>query len=309
MNVTVLRTSSRCNLMKSLMCLVGIATFAMPATTRANDDSLAKQIAELQSELDALNQKFEGTKAVESDEQMIRQLVKQTFELQTQLQRMRITKAQADLKKVQEQFAARIRASDSIIESRVNELTKKLAANEDSTDDASAKVLSAEGWQAWRKRDWRTALSKFKSSIEKDDSDANTLNGLGWTYLHLGEHKKSLAAFEKGRDLAPEHGGILNGIGQNYRALGQYDKATEILVDTIARINEQLGEATAVRQGATAPWFALADLYLTTKQPDEAIKLAERYLKHKADANSTRRMEEILKHALSMKEELSDRSE
>ncbi|QDT08612.1 tetratricopeptide repeat protein [Planctomycetes bacterium K23_9] len=281
-----------CSGMVCLLCTLA------PAQSIA-DDVLPGQIAKLQQELGELSKKFSSTETANSSDNAVRLLVKQAFDLEMELQHMRIAKAEADLEKVKQQFAARQRASNFIIDDRVAVLTKQSSSNEPELDDGPASLLSTEGWQLWRKRDLRSALVKFEASVAKDPTDANALNGLGWSYLQTGQHKKAIDAFQRGRKIDASHGRILNGLGQAYQALGRTDEARALLVEAIESINEDLGEAVAIREGATAPWFVLVRQDIKMKKYDDAIGWAERYLKHKPDDE---RMSALLSEAKLLQE-------
>ncbi|MGB7348087.1 MAG: tetratricopeptide repeat protein [Pirellulaceae bacterium] len=286
MNRTAFITTARAAAFVFTVCLL-----SAPAHAQSNSDDLTKQLSKIQSELIEITQSLNPSEALESNEDAIRSLVKKSFQLQMQLQQMRIAKAELDLAKVKQQFAARMHAETSIIDARVAELTKtKSQTKIDGDDDVPASVLSAEGWKAWNKQDWRTALAKFNQAIEKGDTNANTLNGLGWTYLHLGEHEKAIYHFIKAQKIDPKHGGVLNGLGQSMMALGKFDEAKEILKQTVEDINEEMGEGVAVQRGVTAAWFALVRLHIQMKERQPAIALAKRYLKHKSDDKMMKQM-------------------
>ena len=258
-------------------------TFILTEPMQAAEDPLPGQIAKLQRELRDLTKQFSPAETADSDEAAIRSLVERTFDLELQIQEMRITQAESDLKKVKQQFAQRKHASETIIGERVAELTKNRTSTAPELDDAPASVLATEGWQLWRKRDLRAALLKFKASVAKDPTDDHALNGLGWSYLQTGQHEKAVEAFQKGRQINPKNGGILNGLGQAFQALGRMDDARDLLVESVEGINKQMGEAIAIKRGVVAPWMVLVRLDIDNKNFDDAIEWAERYLKHKKD--------------------------
>jgi tetratricopeptide (TPR) repeat protein len=265
------------------LCSCLVYTLIAVAPVAANDDNLSGQIAKLQREFKELTQQFSTSEKGNSDEESIRSLVKRTFDLELQIQEMRIAQAESDLKKVKQQFAERKRARDTIIDQRVTELTKNLKSVGSERDNVPASVLATEGWQLWRKRDLRAALVKFEASVAKDPKDDHALNGLGWSYLQTGQYEKAVDAFQRGRKINENNGGILNGLGQAFQALGRTKDARDLLVESVERINKQVGEAVAIKRGLVAPWMVLVRLDIDTKNYDGAIEWAKRYLEHKKD--------------------------
>ena len=212
----------------------------------------------------------------------IEKLVRQEFDLQMEKQRKRIEKAEAQLQEISLEFDRRMSAADDIVSRRVNELLSVSENEADDTED-SASLLSAEGWQAWRKQDWRTAMTKFQRAIKLEPENASALNGLGWTKVHLSDYKESISLFERVLKLEPQHGGAMNGIGQSLMALGRYSEAETKLLEATNSAIKQHGEAGTVNQQITASWFGLVQLYLSQGKSDEAVKWAERFLKHDSD--------------------------
>ncbi len=219
----------------------------------------------------------------DESEQSIEAKVRESFEQQMKSQEARIAKAEADLKRIKLQFERRLANAEQIIDQHAKMLaqTDKISDTED--PDVSAAVLASEGWKAWQKQDWRTALSKFESAIQKDPKAANTINGLGWTYLHLGEYDKSLETFGKAMAIDPTHLGVLNGIGQCLMAMGRLDDAKTKLVEATQAVIDQMGEEVAIKNGATASWFGLVRLLIQKGDYVDAKIWAERFLKHKPD--------------------------
>ncbi|MCA9135950.1 MAG: tetratricopeptide repeat protein [Planctomycetales bacterium] len=207
-------------------------------------------------------------------------LVRQSFELETQLQMARVEKAQADLQRIKSQLQERQQNAEQIIKDRVDQLVQQseMAAQKDA--DTPASVLSAEGWAAWNKRDWRTALAKFQAALSKDPEYENAQNGLGWTYVHLQEHDKAIAEFKKLLKKSPTHGGAMNGLGQSLLMQGKLDDAERELLKATEDAISQWGEAKAATEGVAA-WYGLVRTYQQKKDYLRAKNWAQRLLKHK----------------------------
>ncbi len=223
--------------------------------------------------------------------------VRKAFELQMRLQQARIAKAEADLQRIKKQHQQRLQNAEKIIARRVATLASKNTPPK-ADADVPAAVLSAEGWQAWRDQDWRTALSKFESAIKMEPQNTRSLNGLGWTHFHLGSHADAMADFEKVLRLEPAHGGAMNGLGQCQMALGRLDAATKTLTKATETTIEKLGESATVKKGVSASWFGLVQVLLRQNKPDEAIQWADRYLKHQPEDSM---MQTLLKQARDMR--------
>ena len=233
--------------------------------------------------------KKDDPKGIQSD-------VREAFELQMRLHQTRIAKAEADLQRIKKQYQQRLQNAEKIIARRVATLASKNTPPK-ADPDVPAAVLSAEGWQAWRDQDWRTALSKFELAIKQEPQNTSALNGLGWTHLHLGSHADAMAGFEKVLRLEPAHGGAMNGLGQCQMALGRLDAATKTLTKATEATIEKLGESATVKKGVSASWFGLVQVLLRQNKPDEAIRWADRYLKHKPDDSM---MQTLLEQARDM---------
>ncbi|TWT83174.1 lipoprotein NlpI [Planctomycetes bacterium CA13] len=224
---------------------------------------------------------------LESDPQSIESLVREAFELETQAQQARIAKAEADLQMIKKQFEYRQKMADLIIAKRIEDLSKTRIELEEEIEqiksDASADILSAEGWKLWREQDWAAALRKFQQAVKLEPKDANIWNGLGWSYLHIGSYDKASEAFQNTLEIEPNHGGAMNGIGQSLMALGRLQEAEAKLTEATESTIKEMGEATAVKRGVTASWFGLVRALLMQDKNDAAKQWAERYLQHKPD--------------------------
>jgi Tfp pilus assembly protein PilF len=212
---------------------------------------------------------------------IIEALVRQSFQLQTQLQMTRIEKAEADLQRIKNQLQERQAAAEKIIGDRINQLVKMSESQADEDADVPASLLSSEGWTAWRERDYRTALKKFQTALSKEPDNETARNGLGWTYFHLKEYDKAILEFRTILKTKPIHPAALNGIGQSLLAQGKFDEAETELLKTTEDLISKLGEAETVRRGTTASWMGLIQVYLRQKDYASAKKWCERYLKHK----------------------------
>lgn len=211
---------------------------------------------------------------------VIETLVRQSFELETQLQMSRVEKAQADLQRVKLQLKERQKNAEQIIKDRVDQLVKQDGLKADQSANIPASVLSSEGWAAWNKHDWRTALTKFQAALAKDPQDATAQNGLGWTYVHLREYDKAIAEFKRLLKKSPTHGGAMNGLGQSLLMQGKLDEAERELLKATEDVISQWGETKAASEGVAA-WYGLARTYMRKKDYSNARKWIERYLKHK----------------------------
>jgi tetratricopeptide (TPR) repeat protein len=216
---------------------------------------------------------------------VIEALVRQSFELETQLQAARVAKAESDLRRVKSQLQERHRSAELIIADRVMQLLKKseAAAKVNPDADVPASLLASEGWAAWQNRDPRSALAKFKAALAKEPDLEAAQNGLGWTYVHLGDYEQAISEFKTILKVTPTHPGALNGLGQSLLALGRLDEAEQELLKATEDAISQLGEAETVRRGVTASWFGLIRTYIKKEDFESAKKWAKRYLKHKPD--------------------------
>ncbi|MEL6108166.1 MAG: tetratricopeptide repeat protein [Planctomycetota bacterium] len=240
-----------------------------------------------------------GATAKKKDEmrETLTQLVKQVFELQTQLHAERVQRAADDLEKAKEALAARKKSAPQLIERQVEELLAGLS------DEGSAKKptiygasggyssaatkyegsglsLATQGWEVWRARKYKDAAKWFEASLKKDAKNPNALNGLGWSYLHSGRHSEAVGAFEKALALEPEHPGAMNGVGQALMAQGKYDEAKNRFLFAVEDLIEKLGEEKAIRRKATAAWLGLVRVLINSGDLDGAQKWIERYRKH-----------------------------
>lgn len=214
--------------------------------------------------------------------QVIEKLVRQSFELETQLQIARIEKAEADLNTVKQQLRERQASAEKIIRKRVAELLEQ-GSTTAKPAEGPASLLAQEGWMAWRKHDWRRALERFEAALAKEPDNESARNGLGWTLVHLREHDKAIEQF---RDLLkdyPTHGGALNGLGQCLLMQGKLDEAEKELLKATEDAIDAHGEATVVRNGISASWFGLVRTYIAKKDRVRAEKWVKRYLEHKPD--------------------------
>ena len=216
----------------------------------------------------------------------IEALVRRAFESQMKEQRERIEKAEAELQAIKKDFERRSDAADEIIARRVRELLGKA---EDPVED-SASLLSAEGWQAWRNHEWRTALTKFKEALAIDPGHVAALNGLGWTQVHLGEYEKAVKSFRDALKIEPQYAGAMNGLGQSLMALGRLDEAEQELLTATQSSIDEMGEAVAIKRSVTASWFGLVQVLIRQKKMVEARNWANRYLKHDPDQENMQRL-------------------
>lgn len=229
------------------------------------------------------DKKDTDTSAVQGDDQrkIIETLVRQSFQLQTKLQMVRVAKAEADLQQIKYQLKERQEAAETIIADRVNQLVK--ASETKAEYDTDASVLALEGWNAWREQDWKTALKKFQLALSKDPASLAARNGLGWTYVHLADYDKAIVEFKTLLNAMPTHPGALNGLGQSLLAQGKLDEAETELLKATEDLISKLGEAETVQRGATASWSGLVRVYLQKEDYAQAKNWCERYLKHKPD--------------------------
>lgn len=214
---------------------------------------------------------------------IIETLVRQSFQLQTELQKARVEKAETDLQRIKTQLQQRQKSAEAIIRDRVEQLVASSQAKASEDADQPASLLSAEGWTAWQKRDWRTALQKFQAALSKEADNEAARNGLGWTYVHLQDYDQAISEFKIILKDAPTHPGALNGLGQSLLALGRLDDAERELLKATEDLISELGEAETVRRGATASWYGLIRTYIKKGDDAAAMKWAQRYLKHKPD--------------------------
>ncbi|MCS7468467.1 tetratricopeptide repeat protein [Stieleria sp. ICT_E10.1] len=213
---------------------------------------------------------------------VIEALVRQSFQLQMQLQLARVEKAEADLQRVKLQLQQRLDSAEEIIAARVQELINRDVAEPETKEQVPASVLTDEGWKAWRTHDTRKALTSFLAAIKIEPENQSARNGLGWTYVHLGEYDKAITEFKKIDPDSPVQGAALNGIGQSLLALGKLDEAEKVLLDATEDMIAKDGEAGAAKMGLAA-WYGLVRTYLQQKNYEQAKQWSRRYLKHKPD--------------------------
>ncbi|PAY20307.1 hypothetical protein CKO51_06575 [Rhodopirellula sp. SM50] len=236
---------------------------------------------------------------LETDQnKVIEALVRQSFQLQMQLQLARVEKAEADLQRVKQQLQQRLDSAEEIIAARVQELINRDVAKPETKQEVPASVLTDEGWKAWRTQDTRKALKSFLSAVDLEPENQSARNGLGWTYVHLGEYDKAITEFKKIDPDSPVQGAALNGIGQSLLALGKLDEAEKVLLDATEEAIAEVGEARAAKMGLAA-WYGLIRTYLDKKDYTQAKQWSQRYLKHKPD-------DKIMKDMLEQAESASD---
>ncbi|QDV47123.1 Tetratricopeptide repeat protein [Stieleria neptunia] len=210
---------------------------------------------------------------------VIEALVRQSFQLQMELQLARVEKAEADLQRVKLQLQQRLDSAEEIIAARVQELIHSDVAKPETKEQVPASVLVDEGWKAWRTHDTRKALTSFLSAVDLEPENQSARNGLGWTYVHLGEYEKAITEFKKIDPDTPVHGAALNGIGQSLLALGKLDEAIQVLLDTTEQTIAKVGEVRAAKMGLAA-WHGLVRTYLQQQNYEQAKQWSRRYLKH-----------------------------
>ena len=228
--------------------------------------------------------------AADGDSDELRTAVEESFDVAAQIHEARITKIEQQLAKLRDDYRRNLDGRDRWIDRRVERLTAGTAspsapatppAPKGRVPNVPVELIAREGWDAWRKQDWRTALEKFNQAIAIKPEDASILNGLGWTQFNIGQHAEALATFEKGLALAPGHGGLKNGRGQALLTLGQTEEAIKVLEETTQELIDQHGAGAVVRNGLTASWQTLIRTALDTGDKATAEQWAERYLKHK----------------------------
>lgn len=258
-----------------------------------------KSIEMVESELDRMGaspigtakQKPPTTQGEQQTDQrkLIEDLVRQAFEYQTELQMERVERAEADLRRVKEQLARRRELADKIIAARVEELLASDSAPPTNDAIEQASLLANEGWKAWRERDLRTALDKFRDAVELEPENGIALNGLGWTYTNLGKLEDGMEIFKKILEQSPTHAAAQNGLGQCLLGLGRLDEAERELLKATEDSIAELGEAGTVKMGLAA-WFGLVRTYLEKGDPAQAKIWIDRYLKHKPDDETMKQM-------------------
>ncbi len=216
---------------------------------------------------------------------IIEKLVRQSFELETQLQVARVEKAEEDLRRVKMQLKQRQDAAEKIIADRVAQLTRKGRSIEpseatDGTGNESANDLAAEGWAIWRQQKWEDAAAKFESALAKDADNQAARNGLGWSLIHQRKFDSAIEHFKRLLKDAPTHGGALNGLGQALLAQGKLDDAERELLKATEDVIAEHGEEKAVRLGVTASWHGLVRTYMMKGDHERANRWIERYLKY-----------------------------
>jgi Tfp pilus assembly protein PilF len=228
------------------------------------------------------------------DREVVEAHVRKLFELDMKNRQVRIAKAEEDLNRIKTKFAKRQATSEQLIASQIEAI---MASNEEmpKAADTSPKAVAnanptAEGWRLWQQSKWKEALPMFLAGVEKDPNDAAAWNGLGWTRFHLAEWDDAIAAFSRALELEPTNGGARNGRGRVLMSKGRFDDAEADLLKATKDTIEEYGEAQAVQLAVTASWFGLVEVNIAQKDYATAKDWAERYLKHKPDDPSMRRL-------------------
>ncbi len=137
--------------------------------------------------------------------------------------------------------------------------------------------LAGEGWQLFQKQKYAEAADKFEEAVKLDAESTSAWNGLGWSRFNSGDPWEAEKAFMQCMKLDESHGAAMNGLGQVYFALKDFDKVEKYLLG-------------AVKQGATAPYYTLARLYLIKHRYEDAAKWAEKYLSQQPKDELARKM-------------------
>ncbi|OYP31041.1 tetratricopeptide repeat protein [Rhodopirellula sp. MGV] len=235
--------------------------------------------------------KIEGLPA-DNRRGLIEQLVRQAFDLQTELQEARVRQAEINLKRVKNQLEKRKANADKIVAARIEELldtqvvhVEAIVVGEplDKVDSESAALLASEGWQAWRNVQSREALEKFKKALAIDPDLDQARNGLGWAQIQTQQYTDAIKQFQELLAKNPHHSGALNGVGQALFAQNELDAAEKQFQKAIDVMIEEHGEQTAIKRGVTAAWFGLVKTLIAQGDNEHAKQWAERYLKGKPD--------------------------
>ena len=243
--------------------------------------ALASDLQQLAARRQQIETRIEQA-AADGDRETLRDAVGASFDVAAEIHEARIIKIERQLAKLRDDYRRNLDGRDRWIDRRVGQLTATKAGAR-RTSKVPVELIAREGWDAWHKQDWRTALSKFSEAVAIKPDDANILNGLGWTQFNIGQHGEALATFEKGLAIAPDHGGLKNGRGQAFKMLGRSSAAIEVLKESTLDMIDQHGEANVVRKGITASWIGLITTALDAGDKSTAAEWAERYLKHKPD--------------------------
>ena len=244
-------------------------------------DSVIDQVTAELKKLDSAS-KDELPQGGNDKKSVIESLVRETFQLQTQLQLTRIAKAEADLQRIKAELKARQDNTEKIIANRVAELTKGkidgAVAREDEAENAdSAEELAAAGWAVWKKHNWKDALEKFDAALKKDPELSHAKNGRGWSLIHMGRYDDSIDQFKAILKESPKHGAAKNGLGQSLLGKGSFGEAESVLLEATEEAIENMGEKNAVNAAA---WYGLIRVYLQQKDYASALKWSKRFLKH-----------------------------
>ena len=262
------------------------SVFSQEAIPEDPISSVQAEIRQLQASLQKLGAESKAQPAPEGlqGRALIEHLVRDAFRMQIELHQLRVDHAQRKLDEVKVDLANRKRQSDAIIARRIASLAGQEVENTDqptiADPELQAAARSSQGWRAWQKQDFASALPLFMEATQLDPENANAQNGLGWTLLHLGKFERAIEAFELCLKVQAQHGGALNGIGQSLMALGRHDDAEIQLIKATQAVLDEHGEAYAVKHQITASWIGLVRLYLATDQFDKAKQWIVRYQKH-----------------------------
>ena len=247
---------------------------------------LAKQITVIEQELKKLQLLGASATAEPKDRETLKKLVTQIFELQMKVHADRLARAEAEITAIKKELKERQQKAPQIIDRQVDQLLGSRAGKASELDDKDMPVslLTAEGWEALRERDLRTALSKFQIALEKDSDDHGALNGRGWALLHLGDYDEAIVEFERTLKLVPTHGGSMNGLAQCLMLQGKHEESKERFTDAVESLIKAHGsEEAVVKRHVGAAWIGLVRLLIEMKQFEEAKQWANRYLKHDKD--------------------------
>lgn len=103
--------------------------------------------------------------------------------------------------------------------------------------------------EAWEKRDWEKAESRYRQLIETDPNWVAAQNRLGYIAMAQGKFEEAEEAFRKYHYIAPDQANPHDSMGELLSLIGRYDEA-----------REAFGRALEIDPGFCAAYFHLVDL-------------------------------------------------
>ena len=133
--------------------------------------------------------------------------------------------------------------------------------------DAAANSILAEGFEAHRKGDLKTALARYEAALAENPADPDALSVYGMALLHARRTDEAEAPLVKAIELSPESPGYHANLAEYCRATGQIDRAIEEL-ETATRLAPDFAKA----------WQILGESLIAKREYEKAAEALDRAL-------------------------------